>query len=55
MHMKRINTHLTSEQIDRLRVISAATGLTVAELIRRAVDIYIESRGKQHVGQRTQK
>jgi hypothetical protein len=40
--MKRVNFHITERQQDELRKISERTGLSVAELIRRAVDILIE-------------
>ena len=40
--MKRTNFHLTDLQIKRLRNIATQTGLTVAELIRRAVDEWLE-------------
>lgn len=36
--MKPVTYHLTEEQLERLRAESERTGLTVAELIRRAVD-----------------
>lgn len=39
--MIRVNFHLAKEQIDRLRAESKRTGLSVAELIRRAVDAYL--------------
>lgn len=39
--MQRVNYHLTEKQIAALRNLSAKTGLTVAELIRRAVDAYL--------------
>jgi predicted DNA-binding protein len=41
--MKRVNYHLTDGQIARLRALSEKTGLTVAELIRRAIDAYLGS------------
>lgn len=41
--MKRINTHLTDKQIEALKALSKNTGLKVAELIRRAVDKYLEN------------
>lgn len=41
--MKRVNYHLTSQQIETLKEIAKNTGLTVAELIRRAIDKFIES------------
>lgn len=40
--MKRIDTYLTWQQIDRLKEIAKETGLCVAELIRRAIDEYLE-------------
>ena len=36
--MKRVNYHLTENQIEKLKTLSRVTGLSVAELIRRAVD-----------------
>ncbi len=41
--MKRTNIHLTDKQRDRLKEQSIKSGLTVAELIRRAVDKYLRS------------
>ena len=41
--MKRVNYHLTEKQIKGLKEISKDTGLSVAELIRRSVDIYLRS------------
>ncbi len=40
--MKRVNYHLTEEQIRRLQVHSDKTGLSVAEIIRRAIDEYLD-------------
>jgi hypothetical protein len=37
--MKRVNFHLTDDQIEWLRAESKRTGLSTAELIRRAVDV----------------
>ena len=42
--MRRVNYHLTDQQIVRLKARSAATGLSVAELIRRAVDAMLAKR-----------
>jgi hypothetical protein len=42
--MKRVNYHLTEEQIGRLQFLSGKTGLSVAEIIRRAVDEYLDRR-----------
>jgi hypothetical protein len=36
--MTRVNFHLTDRQLSQLRAESRRTGLSVAELIRRAVD-----------------
>ena len=40
--MKRVNYHLTIKQIADLRMHAKQTGLSVAELIRRAVDAYLK-------------
>jgi hypothetical protein len=40
--MKRINIHLTSEQIAEIKRLSEKSGLKFAELVRRAVDAFIE-------------
>ena len=40
--MKRVNYHLTEKQIKKLKAHGEKTGLTVAEIIRRAVDEYLE-------------
>ena len=42
MCMKRVDYHLTEKQIEALRSYSKETGLSVAELIRRAVDMWLE-------------
>lgn len=47
--MIRTNVHLTERQLKALRVISERTGLSVAEIIRRAVDAMLE-RGKKERG-----
>lgn len=36
--MIRVNIHLTQHQLEQLRKDSKETGLTVAELVRRAID-----------------
>ena len=48
---KSLNGHrahviLTSPQLKRLRQLSKATGLTMSELLRRAVDSYINAQEK---------
>jgi len=47
--MKRTNIHLTSHQLDKLKQLSHATEISVAELIRRAIDAYLLLREKEHV------
>ena len=42
--MKRVNYHLTEEEIARLQYLSNETGLAVADIIRRAVDEYLDGR-----------
>lgn len=44
--MKRVNYHLTDQQIKRLKQYSKETGLSVAELIRRAIDEYLDKKIK---------
>ena len=39
--MKRRNMHFSDEQLVALNSLSRKTGLSVAELVRRAVDIFI--------------
>ena len=39
--MIRVNTHLTKRQQEKLRQLASKTGLTVAEIIRRAIDAYV--------------
>lgn len=39
--MERVNTHITDGQIRGLQVISDLTGIPRAEIIRRAIDDYI--------------
>lgn len=41
--MKRIQFHLTEPQIETLQAMQVETGLPVAEHVRRAVDLYINS------------
>jgi len=40
--MKRIDTYITNQQIEQLKKLTTKTGLTVAELIRRAIDLYLD-------------
>lgn len=43
--MKKVSYHLPSVVIDKLKRLSEKTGLSVAELIRRAVDAYLKKEG----------
>ncbi len=42
-HMIRTNFNYTELQIERLKILSEYTGLTTAELVRRAVDEYLHN------------
>ncbi len=42
VHMKRTNIYLTEPSVEKLQVLSVKTGLSVAELIRRAVDDFLK-------------
>lgn len=41
--MKRVSLFLSPRQIDRLRARSRAEGLSIAELIRRAIDYFLSA------------
>ncbi len=43
--MIRSNVHLTPHQFAALRQLAQSTGLTLAEIIRRAVDEYLAKHG----------
>jgi len=40
--MRRVNYHLTEKEIKQLKSLSKKAGLSIAEIIRRAVDEYLE-------------
>jgi predicted DNA-binding protein len=40
--MTKVNYHLADRQIEALKELSRKEGLTVAELIRRAIDAWLE-------------
>ncbi len=48
VYMKRIDLYLTEQQIAALQELSRKTGLSVAELIRRAIDYWLERKGGNH-------
>lgn len=39
--MKRVNYYLSELQLDKLKKLSTETGISVSEIIRRAVDKYL--------------
>jgi predicted DNA-binding protein len=47
--MKRTNIHLAPDQIERLREAAERKGVSVAELVRRAIEAYlnVEERRKK--------
>jgi predicted DNA-binding protein len=47
MTMKRTALFLEEEQIKKLQKLSQKTGAPVAELIRRAIDKYLQERAKE--------
>ena len=44
--MKRFNFYLTENQINKLKSLSKKTGLKISELVRRAIDDYLEKKDK---------
>ncbi len=36
-----MNIYLTNQQLEKLRQLASKTGLTVSEIIRRAIDAYV--------------
>jgi Arc/MetJ-type ribon-helix-helix transcriptional regulator len=48
--MIRVNYHLTEMQVAKLRAMSGKTGLSVAELIRRAIDALLGKEEKRSGG-----
>jgi predicted DNA-binding protein len=48
--MKRVNYHLTEDQIKRLQGLAERTGLSVAEIIRRAIDEYLDKKEERMKG-----
>lgn len=45
--MKRTALFLKEDQVKRLQVLSDRTGAPIAELIRRAIDMYLLERAKE--------
>lgn len=46
VRMIRTNHHLTRQQVQALQALAKKTGLSVAELVRRAIDLYLAQQGK---------
>lgn len=44
--MQRINFYLSEKQIASLKALSKKTGLSVSELVRRAIDAYLKKEAK---------
>ena len=44
VHMKRMDFYLTEQQVAALQALSKETGLCVSELIRRAIDYWLEQK-----------
>ena len=51
-HYKRTNIYLTGVQIKQLHAISKKVGLSTAEIIRRAIDEYLERRGPEETAKK---
>ena len=47
MRMKRTALFLKEEQLEKLQTLSDKTGAPIAELVRRAIDVYLLSRRKE--------
>lgn len=45
--LKRTNMYFTAPQLESLAKMSAKTGLSIAELVRRAVDRYLKAEDKE--------
>jgi hypothetical protein len=40
--MKRTNIHIAQDQLDRLRSLAERKGVSYAELVRRAIEAYLD-------------
>jgi ribbon-helix-helix protein len=47
MLMKRTALFLKEQQLEKLQMLSEKTGAPIAELVRRAIDVYLLSRRKE--------
>ena len=41
MSVKRTNVYLTEKQVERLHIVASQEGVAMAEVIRRAVEVYL--------------
>ena len=48
--MNRTNFHITDAEKERLKKLSDKTGLTVAEIVRRAIDAYCDAQEGKRKG-----
>ena len=47
--MRRTNVYLEDEQLDTLRAVSDRRGVPVAELVREAIDAWLEAQGVRRI------
>jgi len=45
--MKKYNLYLSDQQLEALETLSTAKGISVSELVRRALDLFIEQQEKK--------
>lgn len=45
--MKRVNYHLADLQVKKLKELSDNTGMSVAEIVRRAIDDYLKKQSRK--------
>lgn len=45
--MKRTNIHIAADQLDRLRELAKLKGVSYAELVRRAIEVYLDREEKR--------
>jgi len=48
--MKRINFYLTDKQVAKLKLLSKESGMSVSELVRKAIDSFLK-KAKREVGE----
>jgi hypothetical protein len=50
--MKRYNIHLSEDDVAQLRKLSVGSGVTVAEMIRRAIAAFLKARAERKRAER---